>query len=78
MAKRPVKSQMPSAKVSLTGTAGTYDHNPNGPFGAPHDVGGGGIPLKFQDSLTGKAAVKVPPHPFVGQTEFPKRGGSKR
>jgi hypothetical protein len=73
---RPVRSQMTGKIPPLTNAAGTFDHNPNPPFGKPHDLGGGGIPMKFQETLPRQGqASRIPPVQGPGvQKPFGRRG----
>ncbi len=68
------------AAHSPKGATGIYDHNRTPDFDAPHDLGGGGIPLKFYDNLGGAAAIETPTpgqtgSPIVGQ---PARKGTSQ
>lgn len=55
MPKTTVRTQMPSGKSpSMTPSGGVYDHNPHAPFTRKHDLGNGGIPLKFGETLGAK------------------------
>src|SRR5436190_9991083 len=51
--KNPVQSQMGGKAPSMTNANAVLDHNPCPQFSKPHDVGNGGIPLKFQETVNG-------------------------
>lgn len=53
-----VRSQMPRGSVSLTGSPGEYDAG-RAPFTRKHDLGNGGIPLKFREDIGAKEARTV-------------------
>lgn len=66
------------AASSRQGNGGQYGHN-NGPFSKPQDTGNGGIPTKFYDGMSAKAASTVnagmskptaSANPSVGQRRF--------
>lgn len=62
----PVRSQMSGTGASsktppLTNANGVFDHNPDPPFGKPHDTGNGGIPLKFKETLGETTAQRIFP-----------------
>lgn len=72
-----VKSQMAGGfeKPSMTEAKGVYDASP-GPFSKPHDLGGGGIPLKFMESGPGKGPT--PTQTAGADTRAPRPGTMQR
>lgn len=56
MAKRTVTTTMtgfPVPSTTSSSPGAVMDHNPAAPFTKPHSTGGGGIPLKFTESIPG-------------------------
>jgi hypothetical protein len=73
MAKSPVRTQMTGTIPSLTGSKGTYGHN-HPPFSHAHDVGHGGIPVKFFD---GTPTKKLPAQSSPGSVGAQRPHGKK-
>lgn len=68
-----VKSEMGGAfgVPSMKGSTGIYDRG-NAPFDKPHDLGGGGIPLKFAES--GPSKGPTPTQTSGLETRAPRPG----
>lgn len=75
--KGPVETEMGGfPKPGMKGQKGMYDRSP-APFDKGHDLGNGGIPLKFQES--GPSKTPTPPAQTTGRdTRAPRAGTMQR
>ncbi len=77
--KNPVRSQMGGSAPSPMGVGGGMYGRNKGPFDAPQDMGGGGIPTKFFDGMSDSVAKTMPtPTQTANVQNGPVRPGTKQ
>ena len=71
MGRTKVKTEMPTRTMGTKGSSGRYDSN-TALFNKAHDLGNGGIPMKFYDTAIG--SPKTPKVNAPGMVDVPEAG----